>query len=105
MQPITMIQVAPDGSESAPVVTTDPMVIAESLVKRVGYHRVPDTTTTICVLVLQNGFVVIGKSACVDAAKFNAELGEKYAREDAMRQARYHVGFWMVLGPAKQVDA
>lgn len=41
---------------------------------------------TICTLVLKNGFTVIGKSACVSPAIFNAELGRKYAREDAVRQ-------------------
>lgn len=40
--------------------------------------------TTLCILVLWNGFTVVGKSACADPAKFNAELGKQYAREDAI---------------------
>lgn len=43
-------------------------------------------TTTICVLTLQNGFSVVGKSACADPANFNQELGAKIAKEDAVRQ-------------------
>lgn len=41
---------------------------------------------TICVLVMQNGFMVIGKSAPADPANFDAALGHKFAREDAIRQ-------------------
>ena len=41
---------------------------------------------TICILVMPNGFTIIGKSAPADAGNFNAELGQKFAREDAIRQ-------------------
>lgn len=41
---------------------------------------------SICLLVMQNGFVLIGKSAPASAANFNAELGRKLAYEDAIRQ-------------------
>lgn len=34
---------------------------------------------TICVLVLKNGFTVLGESACASAENFNAELGRKIA--------------------------
>lgn len=42
---------------------------------------------TLCILVLKNGFVAVGQSACADIANFDAELGRKFAREDALRQA------------------
>lgn len=41
---------------------------------------------TICVLVLQNGFTIVGKSACASPENFNAEVGKRIAREDAVRQ-------------------
>ena len=41
---------------------------------------------SICILVMKNGFSVIGKSAPASAANFNAELGRKLAYEDAIRQ-------------------
>ena len=41
---------------------------------------------TICVLVLKNGYTVVGKSACASPENFNAELGRKIAREDARKQ-------------------
>lgn len=43
-------------------------------------------TLTICVLVLKNGYTVIGKSACVSPENYNADIGHKIAREDAVRQ-------------------
>jgi len=41
---------------------------------------------TFCVLVLRNGFTVAGESACAHPARFNAELGKKYAREKAVEK-------------------
>ena len=41
---------------------------------------------TVCALVMRNGFIVIGKSAPADPANYNAELGRRFAREDAIRQ-------------------
>lgn len=41
---------------------------------------------SICILVMRNGFTVIGKSAPASAANFNADLGRKLAYEDAIRQ-------------------
>ncbi len=43
-------------------------------------------TTTLCFLVLNSGFTVVGKSACADPAEFNEAVGRKFAREDAVRQ-------------------
>lgn len=42
---------------------------------------------TICVMILENGFALVGKSAPADAENFNEELGRKFAEEDAVRQA------------------
>lgn len=38
---------------------------------------------TFCVLVLRNGFIVTGESACASPENFNAELGRKIARQNA----------------------
>lgn len=53
----------------------------------------PTANVTLCVLVLRNGFVIIGKSACVDPANFNEELGQRLAREDAIKQVWPYLGF------------
>lgn len=39
---------------------------------------------TFCVLVLQNGFTVTGESACASPENFNAEVGRKIARINAL---------------------
>ena len=41
---------------------------------------------TICVLVLKNGFTIVGKSACASPANYNAEIGRKITRDDARNQ-------------------
>ena len=56
-------------------------------VKKATYTVLPDTTTTVCQLHMENGYVILGTSACVDPAKFNQALGEKYAYEDAVNKA------------------
>ena len=47
------------------------------------YHVVPNTTLTICVLTLENGFTVNGESASASPENFDAELGRKLARVKA----------------------
>jgi hypothetical protein len=41
---------------------------------------------SVCILVMRNGFTVIGKSAPASPLNFNADLGKKFAYEDAIRQ-------------------
>lgn len=48
---------------------------------------------SICILVMNNGFTIIGKSAPASAENFNAELGRKLAYEDAVRQVWPLMGF------------
>lgn len=47
---------------------------------------------TFCVLTLRNGFTVVGKSAVASPSNFSQEIGQKVAREDAVRQ------IWPLLG-------
>ncbi len=47
---------------------------------------------TICVLVLKNGFTVTGESACASPANFDAELGHKIARANAVAK------IWPLMG-------
>nr|WP_186177954.1 Gp49 family protein [Burkholderia gladioli] len=39
---------------------------------------------TFCVLVLRNGFTVTGESACASPENFDAEIGRKIARQNAV---------------------
>lgn len=46
----------------------------------------PLSLLTICILVMQNGFTVIGKSAPASPENFDAEKGRLFAYEDAIKQ-------------------
>ncbi len=48
---------------------------------------------TFCVLVLRNGFTVTGESACASPENFNAEIGRRIARENAVNKIRPLLGF------------
>ena len=47
---------------------------------------------TICVLVLRNGFTVTGESACASPENFDAEVGRKIARDNAVAKV------WPLMG-------
>ena len=47
---------------------------------------------TFCVLVLKNGFTVTGESACASPENFDAEVGRKIARQNAVQKV------WPLLG-------
>ena len=49
---------------------------------------------TFCVLVLQNGFTVTGESACASPENFDAEIGRKIARANAVQK------IWPLMGYA-----
>ena len=58
----------------------------ESKIAKTDLLRVPDTTTTICVLHLENGYVVTGNSACIDPKEFSEEIGASIAYENALNK-------------------
>ena len=74
---------------SAPKVTLEDV---EKAIKSDVYVVLPDERTTICMLILDNGFTVRGESSCVCRENFDNALGQKYAREDAVRKV------WPLLG-------
>jgi len=52
----------------------------------------PLNLLTFCVLVLQNGFTVTGESACASPETFDAEIGRKVARANAVQK------IWPLMG-------
>ncbi|WP_017521953.1 Gp49 family protein [Pseudomonas nitroreducens] len=52
----------------------------------------PLALLTFCVLVLKNGFTVTGESACASPENFDAELGQKIARQNAIQK------IWPLMG-------
>jgi hypothetical protein len=65
---------------TAPRVTPDRI---EEVIAGEYFHVPPGTTLTLCVLTLANGFTVTGESACASPENFNAELGQRIARDNA----------------------
>lgn len=49
---------------------------------------------SVCVLVLRNGYTVVGTSACASPENFNEEFGRKLARQKAIDQV------WPLMGYA-----
>jgi hypothetical protein len=48
---------------------------------------------SVCLVVMKNGFTIIGKSAPASRENFNAEFGKKLAYEDCIRQLWPLMGF------------
>ena len=57
------------------------------------YYQPLGTQLTVCFLTMENGFIVIGESACVSAENFDAELGKKIARQYAVDKLWPLMGF------------
>ena len=64
------------------------------------FHRLPSgrelpaalDLLTFCVLVLRNGFTVTSESACASPENFDAEIGRKIARANAVQK------IWPLMG-------
>ena len=52
----------------------------------------PLSLLTFCVIVLRNGFTVTGESACASPENFDAEVGRKIARQNAVAK------IWPLMG-------
>ena len=59
-----------------------------------GKNPIALSLLTFCVLVLRNGFTVTGESACASPENFDAELGRKIARQNAISKV------WPLMGYA-----
>lgn len=77
------------SEQKAPRVT--PEQVGGSIVGET-YTVLPNGRTTVCQLTLYNGFTVEGQSACVSDENFNAEIGNKIARQNAVEK------IWPLLG-------
>lgn len=79
---------AADGVRGAPG-GCDPL-----LDEYVTFSTSPLSLLTFCVLVLHNGFTVTGESACASPENFDAEVGRKIARQNAVQK------IWPLMGYA-----
>jgi len=55
----------------------------DSVIHDAKYHVIPGTTVTVCCIVLENGFTVIGTSASASPANFDQSIGRKIAFSNA----------------------
>ena len=55
-------------------------------IRKEDYTVLNDGRTTICQLTLQNGFTVVGVSACVDPKNFDKEIGQGIAKDNAVEK-------------------
>ena len=58
----------------------------DAQIKYCEYWVVPNTTTTVCAMILQNNFVVTAMSAAASMENFDREIGEKVAYANAHNQ-------------------
>ena len=101
------------SDQEAQAVAVAPRVTLDSMKEKIKaqYNFTADTVVgsdspimdelkilSICILVMNNGFTLIGKSAPASPENFNAELGAKFAYEDAIRQ------LWPLEGYALRVS-
>ena len=60
---------------------------------------------TFCVLVLRNGFTVTGESACASPENFDADIGRRVARENAVQKLWPLMGYALKEQLANEVQA
>lgn len=88
MDNVSSLQIS--DQQSAEVQKTPNRVTLDSLHAKIAdtayYNPVFAPQMTIAIVKLSNGFVVLGESAPADPENFNAELGRKFALENAIRK-------------------
>src|SRR5262245_23771949 len=65
---------------------TAPRVTPERLAEKIAkaeYYTFPGSCLTVCVITTQNGFHVLGESACASPENFNEQLGRDIAFQKA----------------------
>lgn len=78
------------GSEGVYGAKNNPFEMSKNGLHALG--DIPLSLLTFCVLVLKNGFTVTGESACASPYNFDAELGRKIARQNAVAK------IWPLMG-------
>ncbi|MFA1289963.1 Gp49 family protein [Xanthomonas axonopodis pv. nakataecorchori] len=69
-----------------------PHHLQDEIMRMTGYHE-SLRLLTFCVLHLRNGFTVTGESACASPENFDADIGRKIARQNAVAKIWPLVGF------------
>lgn len=69
-----------DKGLNAPRLTPD---LIDAQINSTAFHVFKDSCMTVCCITLQNGFNVIGESACASPENFNTDIGEQIAFKNA----------------------
>jgi len=76
--------------ESKKVQKTEHRVSLDSILAKIQFtdhiHPPRHPHMTLAIVTMANGFIIIGKSTPADPQNYDAELGKKFATEDAIRQ-------------------
>lgn len=80
-------------------------LLLEAKIVKAEYFVFPASQLTVCNLTLQNGFNVVGESACASPENFDAEIGERIARANAVQKIWALEGYLLKekLFQAKQI--
>lgn len=77
----------------------------EGRISDVAFYVLPNSTVTICSILLDNGFSVRGESACVDPANFDRAIGDRIAYENAFDKLWPLFGFMLAEKRHQPVEA
>lgn len=101
---LTAPRVTPDRIEA--VISCEHTFTVGAALRALG-HPTNDAfdLLTICALKLINGFTVTGESACASPENFDAEVGEKIARENARQKIWALEGYLLKSQLAEQNPA
>lgn len=67
-------------------------MIIDQYVASVTFHKLGHKTT-VAFVTINNGFELVGTSACVNPADFNESIGQHFALVDALNELDGLVGF------------
>lgn len=79
-QEAALEQVLKEKGHVAPRLTP---TLVDAQIVATDYHVFPNSQHTVCCLTLQNGFTVIGESACASPENFDAAIGQDVAFQRA----------------------
>lgn len=77
--------------------------IVDAMIERKEFWRVPGTTTTVCCIVLKNGYTVIGTAACVDIRNYDEKISKELSFSKARDEVFHYLAF-AVLDEKYQSD-
>jgi hypothetical protein len=75
---------------NAPRITPDDV---DEAIHKQAFYVFPDTTVTVCLLTLDNGFSIVGHSAAASPENFDEELGRGIAARNAREKVWQYLGF------------